>query len=177
MGRFVDRDTCLALVAQARDRGDTIVFTNGCFDILHVGHVRYLQGARALGNLLVVGLNSDDSVRRLKGANRPINHDADRGEVLAALGAVDLVTIFEEDTPRHLITCVDPDILVKGGDYRPDQVVGREEVEARGGRLVIISLVEGKSTTAILDRIAPEFPKVDPHLTRIPITDQKERDD
>ena len=128
--------------------GQTVVFTNGCFDLLHPGHVRLLREAADLGDFLVVGLNSDASVRRLKGPSRPINPAEARAEVLSALEAVDAVTIFDEDTPLELITAIRPDVLVKGGDYRPDEVVGRPEVEAAGGRLVLIPLVEGHSTTA-----------------------------
>ena len=134
--------------------GQTVVFTNGCFDLLHPGHVRLLRQAAALGDFLVVGLNSDASVRRLKGANRPINPEDARAEVLAALESVDAVTVFDEDTPLELIEAIGPDVLVKGGDYRPDEVVGRAEVEAAGGRLVLIPLVEGHSTTRLVHRAA-----------------------
>lgn len=131
-----------------------IVFTNGCFDILHVGHKRYLQQAASLGDILVVGVNSDDSVRRLKGPSRPVNNEQDRAEILSALGFIDYVVIFEEDTPYELIKKIQPDVLVKGGDYKPEEVVGRDIVEARGGRLELISFVEGKSTTNIINRIS-----------------------
>ena len=130
-----------------------IVFTNGCFDILHVGHIRYLQEARKLGDMLVVGLNSDTSVKRLKGATRPINEEKDRAELLCALDCVDYVVIFEEDTPYNLILQLQPDVLVKGGDYRPDEVVGKDIVEKRGGYLKLISFVEGKSTTKIIEKM------------------------
>lgn len=130
-----------------------VVFTNGCFDILHVGHKRYLEQARALGDKLIVGVNSDDSVRRLKGPDRPINTAADRVEMLSALKCVDEVIIFDEDTPYELISRLHPDIIVKGGDYRVDEVVGRDIVESYGGRVEIIPYVEDKSTTAIIDRI------------------------
>lgn len=130
-----------------------IVFTNGCFDILHVGHIRYLQQAAALGDLLVVGLNSDASVRRLKGEDRPINGQEDRAELLRALDCVDEVVIFEEDTPYELISDIRPDVLVKGGDYKPCEVVGRDIVEARGGKLVLIDFVTGKSTTNVINKI------------------------
>jgi rfaE bifunctional protein nucleotidyltransferase chain/domain len=136
----------------APPRTQRLVFTNGCFDILHRGHVEYLHAARALGDLLVVGLNSDRSVRRLKGAGRPVNGQDDRAVVLAALGSVDVVTVFDEDTPRRLIATLLPDFLVKGGDYTVEQVVGAPEVEAAGGRVVIMPLVPGRSTTAILSR-------------------------
>lgn len=130
-----------------------IVFTNGCFDILHVGHIRYMQEAAELGDVLVVGLNSDDSVKRLKGPERPINNQNDRAEMLAALEFVDYVTIFDDDTPYKLIKKIQPDVLVKGGDYNPDNVVGKDIVEARGGELKLLNFVEGKSTTNIINRI------------------------
>ena len=137
-----------------KDNADKkIVFTNGCFDILHVGHKRYLQQAAALGDILIIGVNSDDSVRRLKGPGRPVNSEQDRAEILSALGFVDYVVIFDEDTPYELIKQIQPDVLVKGGDYKPDEVVGRDIVEARGGRLELIQFVEGKSTTNIINKI------------------------
>lgn len=143
------------LARHGRPREGRLVFTNGCFDLLHRGHVEYLYAARALGDALVVGLNSDDSVRRLKGESRPVVTELDRAIVLAGLGAVDAVTIFEEDTPRDLIAALLPDLLVKGGDYRPEDVVGREEVEAAGGEVVIIPFLEGRSTTALINRMQP----------------------
>lgn len=130
-----------------------IVFTNGCFDILHVGHKRYLQQAATLGDILVVGVNSDASVRRLKGPSRPVNNEQDRAEMLSAMGFIDYVAIFDEDTPYELIKKIQPDVLVKGGDYKPEEVVGKAIVEARGGRLELISFVEGKSTTNIINKI------------------------
>ncbi len=145
----------------ARDRrapGQRVVFTNGVFDILHRGHVEYLYAARALGDILVVGLNSDSSVRRLKGPRRPLNPEYDRALVLAGLGCVDAVTLFDEDTPHQLIAALLPDVLVKGGDYRPEEVVGRPEVEAAGGRLVLIPFVEGRSTTGLVERIRSTSP-------------------
>ncbi len=136
-----------------RPRAARVVFTNGVFDILHRGHVEYLLAARALGDVLVIGLNTDDSVRRLKGPERPLNPQEDRAFVLASLACVDAVTLFDEDTPRLLIAALLPDVLVKGGDYRPEEVVGRTEVEAAGGRLVLIPFVEGHSTTGLVQRI------------------------
>jgi len=130
-----------------------LVFTNGCFDILHPGHVDYLQRARDLGERLVVGLNSDASVRRLKGETRPVNDESSRALVLAALACVDHVVVFEEDTPYELIRVVAPDVLVKGGDWSVDRIVGRDLVEARGGRVLSIPLLPGHSTTSIIDRI------------------------
>jgi D-beta-D-heptose 7-phosphate kinase/D-beta-D-heptose 1-phosphate adenosyltransferase len=131
----------------------TIVFTNGCFDILHRGHVEYLAAARQLGDVLVVGLNSDASVRRLKGPDRPINPEGDRAAVLDALRAVDFVTIFEEDTPAALIEAVQPDVLVKGADYTEDRIVGADIVRRRGGRVVIVPLLGGRSTSGLIARI------------------------
>jgi D-beta-D-heptose 7-phosphate kinase/D-beta-D-heptose 1-phosphate adenosyltransferase len=160
-GKVFDRPTLLAEVARRRSIGQKIVFTNGCFDILHVGHARLLREAASHGDYLIVGLNSDASVRRLKGPNRPINAESARAELLAALDAVDAVTLFAEDTPLDLIEAIRPDVLVKGGDYRPEEVVGREVVEGSGGRLVLIPLVEGQSTTRTLQRAAERT--VTPH--------------
>ena len=137
----------------ARPRDHTVVFTNGCFDLLHRGHVEYLYAARALGDVLVVGLNTDDSVHRLKGPGRPVTGEHDRAIVLAGLACVDAITFFEEDTPRELIAALLPDLLVKGGDYRPEDIVGAEEVKAAGGRVVVLPYVSGRSTTEILQRI------------------------
>lgn len=130
-----------------------MVFTNGVFDLLHPGHVRYLQDARALGSTLIVGLNSDASVRRNKGSDRPINPEGERAEVLAALACVDAVVIFDEDTPAEIVRAIQPDVLVKGADWPADQIVGRDTVEARGGRVVLMEVEPGYSTTAIIDRI------------------------
>lgn len=130
-----------------------IVFTNGCFDIMHVGHIRYLQEAAKLGDVLVVGLNSDASVKRLKGPERPINSELERAEMMCALGFIDYVVIFDDDTPLNLIKKIQPDVLVKGGDYSNEYVVGTREVESRGGKLVLIPFVEGKSTTNIIKKI------------------------
>ncbi len=132
----------------------TVVFTNGVFDLLHPGHVDVLTGARAQGDLLIVGVNSDASVRRLgKGPERPVRAEAERAYVLAALAAVDAVVIFDEDTPIDLVRALQPDIIVKGGDYRPETVVGADIVRARGGRVVIIPLTPGQSTTSIIERL------------------------
>jgi D-beta-D-heptose 7-phosphate kinase/D-beta-D-heptose 1-phosphate adenosyltransferase len=152
--KIVDRATVAARAAEARRAGKQVVFTNGCFDLMHVGHVRYLAAARDAGDLLVVGVNSDTSVRRLgKGAERPLVPEAARAEVVAALAAVDWVTVFDEDTPAEVIAAVLPDVLVKGADWAPDRVVGREIVEARGGRVLLVPLVEGFSTTALVERL------------------------
>src|SRR6187397_978594 len=148
------RDEVIGFVASERSRGHTIVFTNGVFDILHPGHVRYLGDARALGDLLIVGVNSDRSVKALaKAPDRPINYEAERAEVLAALASVDAVVIFDEDTPHAIISALQPDILVKGADWGENAIVGRDIVEARGGKVVRIPLAEGYSTTKIIERI------------------------
>lgn len=133
--------------------GKRIVFTNGCFDILHRGHVTYLSEARKLGDLLVIGLNSDASVKRLKGPERPMNNEADRQYVLSQLKAVDFVEIFEEDTPLNLILKVKPAILVKGGDWKIDQIVGAKEVLSSGGDVFSLNFVDGYSTTALINKI------------------------
>ena len=143
----------LAALRRGKKKQPKIVFTNGCFDLLHAGHVSYLERARALGDLLVVALNSDDSVRRLKGSSRPINALADRMCVLASLECVDFVTHFDQDTPQSIIEQLCPDVLVKGGDYSLDQIVGAEFVRSRGGKVKVISFVEGKSTTAVITRM------------------------
>lgn len=134
-------------------KGRLVVFTNGCFDLLHPGHIRGLEQARELGDVLIVGLNSDASVRQLKGEGRPVLPERERAEILAALGCVDAVVIFHELTPRETIAKLLPDVLVKGGDWPGDQIVGREEVEAAGGRVVSVPLVPGYSTTEILRKI------------------------
>jgi rfaE bifunctional protein nucleotidyltransferase chain/domain len=136
-----------------RAAGKTLVFTNGVFDLLHVGHVRYLAEARALGDLLLVAVNSDRTVRELKGEGRPITNENERAEILAALRQVDYVTIFDDISPRALITKLLPDVLVKGGDYNLDEIHGREEVEAAGGRVVSLPFIEGASTSAIIERM------------------------
>jgi rfaE bifunctional protein nucleotidyltransferase chain/domain len=133
--------------------GRRIVFTNGCFDLLHPGHIRSLERARELGDALVVGLNSDASVRQLKGAGRPVLPERERAEILAALECVDAVVIFDDLTPRELITALRPDVLAKGGDWPGDQIVGREEVESAGGQVISIPVVPGYSTSAILKKI------------------------
>ncbi len=139
--------------ARLRAEGKRLVFTNGCFDVLHVGHVRYLQAARSLGDALLVAINSDGAVRELKGAGRPIMNEAERAEMLAALSAVSYVTIFNELSPRKLIAELLPDVLVKGGDYSLDEIHGRAEVEAAGGRVLSLPFIEGASTTGIIERI------------------------
>lgn len=154
MARILTLDEVVALAAEWRRQGLRVVFTNGVFDILHPGHVRYLAAARAQGDTLVVGVNSDASVRRLgKAPGRPVNPEQERAEVLAALAVVDAVVIFNEDTPLSVITAIQPDVLVKGADWAENAIVGREVVEARGGRVVRVPLAEGHSTTAIVERL------------------------
>ncbi|MCP3177567.1 bifunctional D-glycero-beta-D-manno-heptose-7-phosphate kinase/D-glycero-beta-D-manno-heptose 1-phosphate adenylyltransferase HldE [Desulfuromonas sp. KJ2020] len=145
------------LLESERQKGRAIVFTNGCFDLLHVGHVKYLQKARRLGDLLVLGLNSDASIRRLKGPKRPLIDQDERAHILAALDCIDYVVIFDEDTPLELIREVRPHILVKGGDYQADQVVGKDVVESYGGRVELITFVDGKSTTNIVEKILQAY--------------------
>ena len=149
----VTRDNLSAFAAALRAHGQRIVFTNGCFDILHVGHVRYLGAARALGDCLVVGLNSDASVRRLKGPERPLNEEADRAEVLDALRAVDYVTIFDEPTAAELIKIIRPDVYVKGGDYTIATLPEAEIVRGYGGRVEFIDLVPERSTTRVIEKL------------------------
>jgi D-beta-D-heptose 7-phosphate kinase/D-beta-D-heptose 1-phosphate adenosyltransferase len=150
--KLLDRHQLAGELNRRRLKGQTVVFTNGCFDLLHRGHVRLLRQAASLGDFLVVGLNSDASVRRLKGPSRPLNAVEARADVLSELEAVGAVTIFEDDTPLALIEAIRPDVLVKGGDYRPEEVVGRTEVEALGGRLVLVPQIEGYSTTGLINR-------------------------
>ncbi len=152
--KVLPRDQLLSILSSDRAKGKRIIFTNGCFDLIHVGHTRYLQAARSLGDVLVVGVNSDASIRTLdKAPDRPIVPEAQRAEVLAALGCVDFVVIFDESNPLQLITAVQPDVLVKGGDWGIDRIVGREIVEARGGVVKTVPLVPGLSTTGLLQRI------------------------
>ena len=152
--KIITVDELAPLLAEYRRQKQSIVFTNGCFDLMHIGHTRYLQSARDLGDLLVVGVNSDESVRALKkGSDRPIVPETQRAEVLAALACVDYVVIFREPDPGSLITLLQPDILVKGGDWPLDRIVGRDTVERRGGRVQAIPLVPGVSTTGLIQRI------------------------
>jgi rfaE bifunctional protein nucleotidyltransferase chain/domain len=152
--RIFDRISAARMVNVWRLKSDRIVFTNGCFDILHRGHVEYLQEAAALGDRLVVGVNSDASVRRLgKGEDRPLNDQDSRAKVLAALRCVDAVVIFDEDTPLELITALQPDVVAKGGDWKPEQIVGADVVNARGGEVRSLKLVDGFSTTALVEKI------------------------
>ena len=142
-----------ALVGAVRAAGRTVVFTNGVFDLLHVGHLRYLQQARALGDALIVGLNSDRSVRANKGPSRPVTPEEERAEILEALACVDAVVVFDQETPHELIAALQPDVLVKGADWAEDAIVGRDIVEARGGRVVRVPLEAGRSTSAIIEKI------------------------
>jgi D-glycero-beta-D-manno-heptose 1-phosphate adenylyltransferase len=152
--KIISRREVVSALTARRKQGQRVVFTNGCFDLMHVGHTRYLQAARDLGDLLVVGVNTDRSVRDLdKGADRPIVPEQQRAEVLAALACVDYVVLFDEADPGRLIAEIQPDVLVKGGDWTPDKIIGRETVEARGGAVKTIPLVPGVSTTAIVERI------------------------
>lgn len=139
--------------AGEKRNGRCIVFTNGCFDLLHPGHVETLEKARALGDALIVGVNSDRSVRQMKGTGRPIVPEQERAEVLAALDCVDAVVIFDEPTPREIVSALLPDVLVKGGDWASDQIIGREEVEDAGGRIVSVPVVAGYSTSAMVEKI------------------------
>jgi len=150
---YNDKEEVLGLTQKWKEKGETLVFTNGCFDILHAGHVDYLQKAAEKGDRLLIGLNSDSSVKRIKGANRPINSQTQRALVLAALRCVDAVVLFEEDTPIKLIEAVQPIVLVKGGDYKGKKVVGEDVVKANGGRLELIDFVHDISTTSIQNTI------------------------
>lgn len=156
-GKICTLEQARIRVSGLRHNGKTIVFTNGCFDLLHAGHVKYLQSARQLGDLLILGLNSDVSVRRLKGETRPILEQEERSQILAALDCVDYVVIFDEDTPLELIKVLQPQILVKGGDYSSAQVVGRELIESYGGRVEIIPFLDGKSTSNIVENILKNY--------------------
>jgi D-glycero-beta-D-manno-heptose 1-phosphate adenylyltransferase len=153
LGRVVTQDELMSRVAEAKAARRRIVFTNGCFDLLHPGHTRLLEKSRELGDVLILALNSDRSVRENKGADRPIISEVERAEVAAALAAVDHVVLFDEATPREIITRVLPDVLVKGGDWGPNEIVGREEVEAAGGQVVSIPFEPGYSTSSIIERV------------------------
>ena len=146
-------DELILQFGREKRNGKRVVFTNGCFDVLHPGHIHSLETARALGDCLIVGLNGDESVRRLKGAGRPVIPAGERAEILASLECVDAVVVFEDLTPQKVIAALLPDVLVKGGDWPGNQIVGREEVEAAGGRIVLVDTVPGYSTTEILKRI------------------------
>jgi D-glycero-beta-D-manno-heptose 1-phosphate adenylyltransferase len=143
----------VAFAARLRGEGQRVVFTNGVYDLLHPGHVRYLQAARAEGDALIVGVNSDRSVRALKGPHRPVHPQDERAELIAAVACVDAAVVFDQDTPHEIITALQPDVLVKGADWPADQIVGREVVEARGGRVVRVHVVPGHSSTQLIERM------------------------
>jgi D-beta-D-heptose 7-phosphate kinase/D-beta-D-heptose 1-phosphate adenosyltransferase len=149
---ILSRPQVSALAARVRTTGGRVVFTNGVFDLIHPGHVRYLSDARALGDALIVAINSDRSVRVNKGPSRPITPEHERAELIAALRSVDAVTVFDEDTPHAVIAAIQPDVLVKGADWGPDNIVGRDIVEARGGSVVRLELAEGFSSTRLIDK-------------------------
>ena len=158
-------DLAVALVDRSRAAGRRIVFTNGVFDLLHAGHVHYLQHARSLGDVLIVGLNSDRSVRANKGAGRPITPQTERAEILEALTCIDAVVVFDEETPYDLIKALQPDVLVKGADWAEDAIVGRDLVEQRGGRVVRVPLEPGRSTSAIIRKVTSGSGQPDDHPT------------
>ncbi len=153
------REDLIRITQDLRAKGKRIVFTNGCFDLLHVGHIRYLEKAKSLGDILIVGLNSDHSVRTIKGPQRPILPEQERAEVLSGLWCVDYITLFDEPTPLELIASLRPHLLVKGGDWSKEAVVGREEVEASGGEVVLLPFVEGISSSTIIETIIKRYEK------------------
>ena len=151
--KIVSRDKLNALLAYWKFKDKKIVFTNGCFDIIHAGHIDYLSKAKALGDILVLGLNTDNSVKRLKGPNRPVNNEWARAFVLSSLNFVDIIIYFEEDTPYDLIQLVQPDVLVKGSDYKPEDIVGFDIMKQKGGEIVTIDFLEGYSTTSLISKL------------------------
>jgi D-beta-D-heptose 7-phosphate kinase/D-beta-D-heptose 1-phosphate adenosyltransferase len=153
------RKELLGIINDLKAEGKRVVFTNGCFDLLHIGHVRYLEEAKALGDVLVVGVNSDASVRKLKGPKRPVLPEAERAEILSGLGCVDYITLFDEMDPLKLITSLRPNVLVKGGDWTKEQIVGKEVVERSGGEVVIIPFVKGASTSTLIETILKKYEK------------------
>jgi len=157
MGCVLDRRELIELRKALRQEGKRVVFTNGCFDILHRGHIEYLKRARVFGDVLIVAVNSDLSVRRLKGEQRPIIPEEDRAEIVAALGVVDYVTIFDEETPYELILDLVPDVLVKGADWKVEEVVGRDVVEAAGGHVATVEYIPNRSTTGIIETIRSRY--------------------
>jgi D-glycero-beta-D-manno-heptose 1-phosphate adenylyltransferase len=166
MGRIVSQEELISLLGRASRGARKVVFTNGCFDLLHPGHIRSLEAARSLGDVLVVGLNRDASIRQMKGDGRPVIAESERAELLAALEAVDFVVLFGEATPREIISLLLPDVLVKGADWGAGEVVGREEVERAGGRVISVPLEPGYSTTSILQKIRSlprDFPNLATH--------------
>ncbi len=150
---ILSRENISKISTELKRQGKTIVFTNGCFDIIHLGHIYYLSEAKKLGDYLIIGLNTDSSVKKLKGAERPINSEQDRAMVLDALKSVDFVVLFDEDTPLELIREISPNILVKGGDYKADEIVGADFMKQHNGKVMIIPYLQGKSTTKIIEKI------------------------
>ncbi len=157
--KIKQREDLRRIVEDLKMKGKRVVFTNGCFDLLHVGHIRYLEGARSLGDILVVGVNSDRSVRNLKGPNRPILPEEERAEILSGLESVNYITIFDEPTPLELISFLQPHILVKGGDWTKETTVGKEVVERSGGEVVILPFIEGSSTSNLIESILKRYEK------------------
>jgi len=153
MNKVVSKKQIKGIVQRLKKKGKKIVFTNGCFDIIHAGHIRYLRKSKKLGDVLIVGLNSDSSVRKIKGRERPINNQRDRAEILSALEFIDYIVIFNEETPEDLIRIVLPDILVKGSDWKGKKVAGENVVKNRGGRIVFMPLLKGRSTTGLIEKI------------------------
>jgi len=150
---ILSRENISKISTELKKQGKTIVFTNGCFDIIHLGHIYYLSEAKKLGDYLIIGLNTDSSVKKLKGPERPINSEQDRAMVLDALKSVDFVVLFDEDTPLELIREISPNILVKGGDYKADEIVGADFMKQHNGKVMIIPYLQGKSTTKIIEKI------------------------
>ncbi|MEN6295329.1 MAG: D-glycero-beta-D-manno-heptose 1-phosphate adenylyltransferase [Chloroherpetonaceae bacterium] len=150
---ILSRENISKISTELKEQGKTIVFTNGCFDIIHLGHIYYLSEAKKLGDYLIIGLNTDSSVKKLKGPERPINSEQDRAIVLDALKSVDFVVLFDEETPLELIREISPNILVKGGDYKADEIVGADFMKQHNGKVIIIPYLQGKSTTKIIEKI------------------------
>ncbi len=157
--KIKERDPLIRVIQGLKAKGKRIVFTNGCFDLLHIGHIRYLEKARSLGDALVIGLNSDQSVRTIKGPLRPILPENERAEILSSLWCVDYITLFDEPTPLELITLLQPNVLVKGGDWTKETTVGKEVVEGAGGEVVILPFVEGSSTSNLIEVILKRYEK------------------
>jgi D-beta-D-heptose 7-phosphate kinase/D-beta-D-heptose 1-phosphate adenosyltransferase len=157
--KIKDKEILRGILEDLKAKGKRIVFTNGCFDLLHIGHIRYLEDAKSLGDILVVGVNSDQSIRGLKGNNRPILPQEERTEILSSLGCVDYITVFDEADPLEFISFLQPHILVKGGDWAKETIVGREVVERSGGKVVILPFVEGASTSNLIETILKRYEK------------------
>jgi D-beta-D-heptose 7-phosphate kinase/D-beta-D-heptose 1-phosphate adenosyltransferase len=161
MNKILDRNTLKNELDPLRKKGKKIAFTNGCFDILHIGHIRYLREAKKTADILVLAINSDASVKKIKGEKRPLVPQEDRAEIMAALEFIDFVTIFDETTPLELIILLKPDVLIKGGDWAQDKVVGRDEIKKWGGKLTLIPEIKGKSTTSIVEKIKQVYSPTD----------------